>query len=292
MRFSFLLGLALVAVSASAQPRLTTPEASPHARTLQTVGITELAVDYHRPAVAGRTVWGDLVPYHAVWRAGANENTVFETSTEIEVEGQALPAGRYGVHAVPTEDAWIVAFSRFADAWGSYSYSEDEDALRVTVSARPAPFGERLAWRFDNPTETAADLVLHWERLEVPVRITVDTPALVLAHMETELRGVAGFYAEPWAQIAAYALQHDLRTDEALAWADKSIGMAPSFDARMTRAGLLDALGRAAEATAARDEAFADASADDVRAYARAQRRAGRTADADAALSRLGEGQP
>ena len=291
MRRLLLLGLALAAAGASAQPRLTTPEASPHARTVQTVGITELAVDYHRPAVAGRVVWGDLVPYHAVWRAGANDNTVFETSTAISVEGHPLPAGRYGVHAIPTETSWIVAFSHFADAWGSYSYDEAEDALRVTVEARPAPFGERLAWRFDNPTETAADLVLHWERLEVPVRITVDTPALVLAGMERELRGVAGFYAEPWAQIAEYALQHGLRTEEALAWAERSLEMEATFGARMTRAGLLDALGRPDEAAAARDQAFAEASPDDVRAYARAQRRAGRTADADAALARL-EGQP
>lgn len=287
MRLAALTLIGLVAAAAHAQPRLTTPDASPAARVEQTVGITDLTVDYHRPSVRGRTVWGDLVPMNAVWRAGANENTVFETSTAIQVEGRSLPAGRYGLHMIPTEDAWIVVFSTFADGWGSYAYEEAEDALRVTVVPRQAAFGERLAYRFDNPSETATDLVLHWERLEVPLRVTVDTPALVLAQMERELRGVAAFYPEPWAQAAAYALEHETRLDDALGWAERAIGMAPSFAARMTRAGLLDALGRAAEATAERDLAFAGADESEVRAYARSLRRAGRGGDADTILSRL-----
>ena len=281
----------LLAASAAAQPRLTTPEASPHARVSQVVGITDLAVDYHRPAVRGRTVWGDLVAYNTVWRAGANENTVFETSSDIAVEGRPLAAGRYSVHMIPTEGDWIVAFSRFADGWGSYAYDEAEDALRVTVKPREAGFAERLAFQFDNPTETATDLVLHWERLQVPLRITVDTPAVVLDTMERELRGVAAFYAAPWAQAAAYALDHGVRTQDALAWVDRSIGMEPTFGARMTRAGLLDALGRTDEAAAERDLAFDGASESDVRSYARSRRRAGADADADAALARLG-GRP
>lgn len=288
MRPLLFLGLLVFATAAAAQPRLTTPEASPAARAEQTVGITRLAVDYHRPAVADRQIWGDLVPYNAVWRAGANENTVFSTSTEILVEGRPLPAGRYGLHMIPTEDAWIVAFSRFADGWGSYAYDASEDALRVTVSPQQAPFGERLAYRFDNPTETATDLVLHWERLEVPLRITADTPQLVLAQMERELRGVAAFYPEPWAQAAAYALVHQTRLDDALAWADRSIGMAPTFSVRMTRAGLLDALGRPEDAAAERDVAYADVQESEVRAYARALRRSGLDSQADAALARLG----
>ncbi len=279
--------IALTAVS-HAQAPLTVPRVSPHARVEQTVGLTRLAVDYHRPAVEGRRVWGDLVPFGQVWRLGANENTTFETSTPITVEGQPLPAGRYGLHAIPTETTWTVAFSRMADAWGSYSYTPAEDALRVVVTpSTDAPVAERLLFRFDAPDETGATLVMHWEALELPLRIAADTPAIVLAQMERELRGVAGFSWAGWNQIAEYALDHNRRLPEALAWAERSADTQPTFANAMTRAALLDRLGRADEATAARDAAFTDVAPDDVRAWARARRRAGDTASADAAIARL-----
>ncbi|MDT0630424.1 DUF2911 domain-containing protein [Rubrivirga litoralis] len=283
--------LVLSASAASAQRQLAAPLASPHARVAQTIGLTDLAVDYHRPAVGGRTVWGELVPYGEVWRAGANENTVFTTSTDIQVEGATLPAGTYGLHVIPTDGDWTVIFSTVSEAWGSYSYDPSEDALRVAVTPRAAPPKERLAYRFDAPDDDSATLVLHWAGREVPVRIGADTPAVVLASMERELRGVGGFFPEGWDQIAAYALDAGRRLDDALAWADRSVELRPGFGNRMTRAGLLDALGRSDEAAEARDAAYADASEEDVRTYARARRRAGDAAGADAALGRLG-GRP
>ena len=254
----------------------------------QTVGLTDLAVDYHRPAVRGREIWGALVPYGEVWRAGANENTVFETSTGIMVEGQPLAAGRYGLHTIPGEDAWTVIFSTMADAWGSFSYDAAEDALRVTVTPREAPEAERLAYRFDAPGEGGATLVLHWAGLEVPVAITVDTPAVVLASMERELRGVPGFFGDGWNQIAQYALDHEMRMDEALGWVETSIARQPTFANRMTKAGLLAATGQTAEAEAVREDAFAVATDAEIRAWARARQQAGRTDEAEAALARLG----
>ena len=277
------------AAPALAQAQLTTPRVSPHARVMQTVGLTDLAVDYHRPAVGGRRIWGDLVPYGEVWRAGANENTVFETSTAITVEGQSLPAGRYGLHTIPTDGAWTVIFSTVANAWGSYTYDPAEDALRVTVTPREGPHTERLSFRFEAPTDTSATLVLAWDRLEVPVALGVDTPGVVLASMESELRGMAGFFWEGWHQIAAYALDHGRRLDAALVWAERSQQIRPTFANTMTEARVLDALGRADEAAAARDEAFALATEEDVRAYARERRRAGDAEAAEAALDRIGE---
>lgn len=288
MRLLSVLALACAA-PVLAQAPLTTPLASPHARVHQTVGLTDLAVDYHRPAVRDRRVWGDLVPYGEVWRAGANENTVFETSTDLRVEGQALPAGRYGLHTIPTDGAWTVIFSTQADAWGSYSYDPAEDALRVTVTPRPGPHTERLAYRFDAPDDSTATLVLAWGELEVPVRLSVDTPGVVLASMEQELRGLAGFYWQGWNGIASYALDHGRRLDDALAWADRSRQMQATFANTMTRARILDALGRADEAATARDEAYGLATADEVRAYARERRRAGRPDEAEAALARIDE---
>ena len=280
---------ALSAVPAGAQNRtLTTPELSPHARVEQTVGLTDLVVDYHRPATRGRAIYGDLVPFGEVWRAGANENTVFETSTDVMVEGQPLAAGRYGLHTIPGETEWTVIFSTMADAWGSYSYEEAEDALRVTVMSREAPHAERLAYRFDAPNEDGATLVLHWAEREVPVAITVDTPGVVLASMERELRGIPGFFWEGWNQAAQYALDHDLRLADAMGWVETSIERQPTFANRMTKAGLLAATGQDAEADEVREDAFANASADEIRAWARSRQQAGFAQQAQSALARLG----
>ena len=280
-----LLGLAL---PASAQ-QLTTPRVSPHARVSQTVGMTELSVDYHRPAVNGRRVWGDLVPYGEVWRAGANENTVFDTSTDIEVEGQPLPAGRYGLHMIPTDGDWTVIFSTMSVAWGSYTYDPAEDALRVTVTPREGPMTERLAYRFDDPTDADAFLVLSWDELEVPIELHVSTPRVVLEKMEAELRGVDGFYWESWDQIARYAFDHHERVEEALGWADRSIAIRPTFANHMTKARLYYALDDPQAAAAVETEAYQLATEEEVRAYARARRRAGQTAEADAILERIDE---
>ena len=122
-----------------AQENLTKPSKSQKAKVMQQIGLTHMKVIYHSPLTKGRTVWGDLVPYNEVWRCGANENTVFYTSTDVTVEGKTLPAGAYGMHMIPTENDWTVIFSKESKSWGSYVYDETEDALRVTVKPSTKP---------------------------------------------------------------------------------------------------------------------------------------------------------
>jgi tetratricopeptide (TPR) repeat protein len=221
----------------------------------------------HRPAVNGRPIWGGLVPYDQVWRAGANENTTFETSSPITVEGRALPAGRYGLHVIPTTGRWTVVFSTMADAWGSFSYDEAEDALRVQVNPRPASHEERLSYRFDDPDGTSTTLVLRWEEVELPVRIAVDTPEVVLANMLLELRGLPRFFWDGWNDIAVYALQNDVHLDDALGWVDQSIALGRNGTNLGTKISLLHALGRTAEADALEAEFLSTASEADVNTY-------------------------
>ncbi|MDX1530940.1 MAG: DUF2911 domain-containing protein [Rhodothermales bacterium] len=265
---SLLLLVALAVTPVLAQPNLTVPRTSPYAEVHQRVGLTDLAVTYHRPAVNDRELWGGLVPYGQVWRAGANENTVFTTSSDITVAGQPLPAGRYGLHLLPQESGpWTLIFSTMADAWGSFSYDEAEDALRVAVTPREGPHQERLQYTFENPDNRRAELALHWGETVVPVEIGVDSPAVVLANMERELRGLPGFFWQGWNQIATFALQQGHRLDDALGWADRSIGINVNATNRFTKAEILAALGRDAEAEAAREEAFAVATEADVNQY-------------------------
>ncbi len=254
----FVLGLVAIAATAATAgaQRLTLPEESPPARVEQAVGLTRIAVSYHRPAVSGRAIWGKLVPYGQVWRTGANDNTTISFSTDVKIAGRPLRAGTYGLHTIPTAKDWTIIFSTATTAWGSYSYDQKEDALRVTATPRPlAAPEERLAFRFEDLGNTKATLVLAWERLAVPIAIEVDTPRVVMASMRSELRGRAGFTGESWTQAAAYWLRNGGPLDEALRMIDRSIGMGATYGNLMVRADILEKQGNAAGAREARAKA-------------------------------------
>src|SRR5215475_3352956 len=157
--------LVLAAGSALAQaPPLTVPDASPAASVSQTIGITNVTISYHRPAVNKREVWGKLVPYNEVWRAGANMNTTITFSTPVTIGGKQLPAGTYGLHTIPTAGDWTMILSANSNNWGSFSYDEKQDVLRFKATPRPADFEERLEYRFENLSDTSANAILHWEK--------------------------------------------------------------------------------------------------------------------------------
>jgi tetratricopeptide (TPR) repeat protein len=143
-----------------------------------------------------------------------------------------------------------------ADAWGSYSYDPAEDALRVPVSPRPANASERLLFRFDDVTDSTSTLVLHWAEVELPVRLAVNTPEVVLQSMALQLRGRLAFQWDTWDQAAGYALQHRLRLEDALEWTERSAQERPTFQAAITRAAIYDALGESGDAADARRSAM------------------------------------
>src|SRR6059036_1372672 len=128
--------------SVSAQNDLNLPDVSQAAEVKQRIALTDITVKYHRPLVNGRKIWGGLVHYGKVWRAGANENTAIEFSDPVSVEGQPLAKGIYGLHMIPNPDSWTVIFSKTNTAWGSYSYKQEEDALRVNVKPKSLPESE------------------------------------------------------------------------------------------------------------------------------------------------------
>src|SRR5580658_3250395 len=106
------------------------PQASQRAVLTQRIGLTDVTIVYHRPVAGGRKVFGGIVPYGQIWRAGANDNTTIEFSTNVKVEGQPLAKGIYGLHMIPGENEWVVAFSSTSTSWGSFTYDEKEDVLR------------------------------------------------------------------------------------------------------------------------------------------------------------------
>jgi hypothetical protein len=245
-------------------PNLVLPQPSPRASASQTVGLTEINVTYSRPSVHGRKIWGELVPYGQVWRAGANENTVVTFSTPVSVGGVALPAGSYGLHMLPTEKEWKVMFSRQAHAWGSFSYDPKEDAARVTVTPVPGEPTDRLAFTYDDPSDDGVTLSLHWDKLKVPVRLDVDTKPVVLASLRDQLRGLPRFSAEGWSGAARWCAQNGVNTEEALTWVNRSLEMKETFGALRVKALLLEKGGDAKGAEALRAKAMTMATEVDI----------------------------
>lgn len=143
------------------------PPASPAKTAKGKLGASDVTIAYSSPSVKGRTVWGELVPYGKVWRAGANNATTFETTQAVQVEGKSLPAGKYALFAIPEQDQWTIVFNKVAQQWGAFNYDATQDVLRVTVKPRKsANFNEQLAYNV-----TKDGFTLQWADLEVPVSV-------------------------------------------------------------------------------------------------------------------------
>jgi len=186
MRITSIFILSVILITGSLFAQNKGPRASLKASVSQTIGTdTEITIVYSRPGVKGRTIWGDLVPMGMApgnkgsndkpfpWRAGANENTTFETSKDITVDGRDLPAGKYGLHMIPGEKEFVIIFSKVNDSWGSFSYDKANDALRITVTPVEAPFEEWLSYGFDDLAGTSVTAYLHWEKKKIPFKVAV-----------------------------------------------------------------------------------------------------------------------
>src|SRR6266567_1783656 len=143
------------------------PRQSQHAVVTQRIGITDITVNYHRPLANGRQIWGKLAPYGQVWRAGANENTTITFSDPVTVEGQALDKGTYGLHMIPGENQWTVIFSKNSKDWGSFTYKQEDDALRVNVKPQTAEGHDALAYDFDDLKADSAVVTMRWDKVAV-----------------------------------------------------------------------------------------------------------------------------
>lgn len=146
---------------------------SPKASVGQTVGFTDVTISYSRPGVKGRKIWGDLVPYDKVWRAGANEATKFTFSTDVIIEGKKLPAGSYSFFTIPGKDSWTIIFNKVADQWGAFEYNEAEDALRLTVKPEKSDFNEWLKYEITKTNDAGATVSLEWENMKASFKVEV-----------------------------------------------------------------------------------------------------------------------
>src|SRR5947209_2974517 len=223
---------------------LNLPRASQHALITQRIGITDITINYHRPSANGRQVWGKLVPYGQVWRAGANENTTITFTDPVQIEGQQLDKGTYGLHMIPGEKEWTVIFSKNATSWGSFTYKQDEDALRVTVKPQAGELRDALAYDFDDVKADSAVVTMRWEKVTVPFKVHVNVNDIVTESIHNQIHGMNQYYWEGWDDAAQYFLANKINLEEALKYEDQSIQSEERYDNLMNKSKVLAALGR------------------------------------------------
>jgi Protein of unknown function (DUF2911) len=214
---------------------------NPQASVVQAIGPVRVTIEYSSPRVVRGTndrrgkIWGELVPWGlsdlglndckaCPWRAGANENTTFAVTHAVKVQGQPLPAGKYGLHMIPGQEEWTIIFSKDADSWGSYWYDPKRDALRVQTKAGKSGYHEWLTYEFTEREPDKATVALEWEELGIPFTISVDdVNALWVDDMRRDLRGWAGFSWQNWQQAADFCAQNKVNLLEALTWAERAV---------------------------------------------------------------------
>ncbi len=253
------------------------------------IGITDITIHYDRPGVKGREgkIWGMLVhggfrdlqfgsSKAAPWRAGANENTTIEFSTDVKIEGRDLPAGKYGFFIAYQPGQCTLIFSKNNSSWGSYFYDESEDALRVEVKPVATEVStEWLKYDFINQTENSSTVALYWERLMIPFKVEVDLDKIQLASFRNELRGEKSFIPgwQSYHQAARYTLERNVNLEEGLRWADKSINDGfvgnANFTTLSTKSQILDRLGRKEEADSLMKKAMVLGTMQQVHNYGR-----------------------
>jgi hypothetical protein len=275
MKKPLLILFFILSMSLSVFAQLTLPRESQRQEIAQTVGDTKISVVYHRPSVKARKVWGCqtadvlpkggvtypcLVPYGQVWRTGANENTTFEVSRDVTVDGQTLPAGKYGLHTIPNRDEWIIIFSKDNDDWGSYTYDEKKDALRIRVKPQSADYQETMWLGFGDVTPNTAKIVVRWEKISVPFTVNVgDVPGRTLAMIREAITNRKPDDFRPLNQGASYVLNSKLNGnyEEAVGWLDASIKARETFVNLSTKARILAEMGKIKEAIETGEKAVA-----------------------------------
>ena len=280
IRRGLTLGLLVCSLAAGAQ--VTSPRVpSPAANVTQTIGISTVNVNYSRPAVNGREIWGKLVPYgwnkqpgygagnDDPWRAGANENTVITFSHAATVQGHKVPAGQYGLFFVINQDnSGEVILSKDNRYWGSFWYDAKNDEMREKIQVRDLPYStERLTYTFENLTKNSADLVLTWEKKQFPVKIEYAVDQIVMANAADELKTSVGFTPSGYISAARYSQLNGVDFAQGLKWANQAVQMNPNYTTLSLQAALLDSTGNHTEAEKVMKDAMAKATETELNNY-------------------------
>ena len=253
-----LIAFFVLVLSISSFAQLNLPRESARQEIAQTVGDTKISVVYHRPNVNNRKIWDGLQKYGEVWRTGANENTTFETTNDVKINGQLLPKGKYGLHTIPNKDEWTIIFNKVNNEWGSFKYDQKQDALRVSVKPLVGNLQETMSINFENVKANKSDVVIVWEKVRVPFTVDVgDVNSRILTDIRTQMTSLKADDFRTPAQAAGWVLNSKMTAnyEEALKWIDTSIKTRETFGNLNIKARLLGGLNRKAEAITAAEKA-------------------------------------
>ncbi len=230
----------LIAFSAAAQNQLLLPQPSPKAMVSHTIGITEVTVEYSAPAVRKRNVWGTLVPWGNVWRAGANDATTIFFSTGVRIGQELVPSGTYSVFVLPTDSSnFQLILNKQSRLWGTEDYDAKHDVLRVPMAVNRFPFQETLQYSISDVQATSAQLNLNWANLQLSVPIRIESHALTLNAMKDSLALAKTNDWSIYAQAVSYLLMQNTDHEQALVWVNKSISIEENFYNTWIKAKLL-----------------------------------------------------
>ncbi len=280
----YLVGILTLLFASNVLAQLNLPRESQRQEVVQTVGDARIAIVYHRPNAKGRGIWDCqttdvvpkggvtypcLVPSGQVWRTGANENTTFETNQDLKIGGQILPAGKYGLHTIPSKNEWTIIFSKANDAWGSYSYKQENDQLRITAKTQAAEMHETMSLGFENIKATSADVVVRWEKMRVPFTVDVgDLKGRTLTQIRGQLTKLKADDSKSPVDAANYIYSQKMTANygEAIGWLDAALTIKETGNALGLKAYLLAETGKKAEAIETAERAIVVAKAANAKA--------------------------
>ncbi len=232
--FSFLFFISITLIAQIELPRL-----SPNASVTQKIGYTNITVEYCRPSVHNRKIWGDVVPYNKVWRTGANEATTIQFTSDVTIKENKIPAGRYSLFTIPNEKEWTIILNKVDKQWGAFNYKEDQDLIRFKVTPKENEFVESLIFYFSDITQNSVLLNIAWEKIKVSFKIEVDV--LNQAYQKVK-EGLANTKADDWqsyASSANYFADNNVYLDDALNWIDKAISIGENYYPYFVKAKIL-----------------------------------------------------
>ncbi len=248
--FSFFFLLVFVLTLCTQAQEFRTPRPSPNATIAQTIGVTDITIDYSSPGVKERKVWGDLVPYDKVWRTGANEVTSITFSDPVMVNGNNLAEGTYGIHTIPREKEWDVIFSGNTKVNDPSNFDEKKEVLRIKVKPVENAFSERMIFTFSDMTDNSAMVNLVWEKIRVSFKVETETQDLTLSKARKMVDWNTPF------QAAQYCLTNNVNLDEALKWSEASTLLNENYWNMRIKARLLEKVGSKSEAVSIMERAI------------------------------------
>jgi hypothetical protein len=222
MRIKLSLLFLITTINLFAQVDL--PKLSPRATVSQVVGYTTITIDYGRPSVNGRKIWGELVPHNKIWRAGANEATTIQFTTDVVLEGNKVPAGKYSLFIIPTETEWTIILNKVDKQWGAYNYKQESDLLRIQVKPSQGQFVDNLCYSFDNLNQSSASVFVRWEKLQASFKVEVDLVSQVYVKIKEAIANKPDSW-QNYSQAANYAADNNIYGDEPFEWIEKAISL-------------------------------------------------------------------